>query len=48
MKLLLDANISWRLCSILSEIWQYAKDNDNIIISQDEDFLHYLEIKGQR
>ena len=67
MKLLLDANISWRLCPCLAEvfgecnhvnkinlpyppkdsdIWKYAEDNDFIIITQDDDFLHFLEIKG--
>ena len=67
MKLLLDANISWRLCAFLtenfgecahinkidmpypakdSEIWQYAKDHEYIIVTQDTDFLHFLEIKG--
>ena len=67
MKLLLDANISWRLCSFLSEnlgecthvndiglsipakdseIWQYAKDHDFIIVTQDTDFLNFLETKS--
>jgi len=67
MKLLLDANISWRLCSFLAEnigecthvnrinlplpvkdleIWQYAKEYGYIIITQDTDFLNFLETKG--
>ena len=67
MKLLPDANISWRLCSCLaenfcecahvnkidltcpaqdSEIWKYAKDNGYTIVTQDEDFLYFLEMKG--
>ena len=67
MKLLLDANISWRLCSFLAEnigecthvnrinlplpvkdleIWQYAKDHGYIIVTQDLDFLNFLETKG--
>ena len=67
MKLLLDANISWRLCVPLAEyfgecfhvnriglvvppsdimIWNYAKDNDCIIISHDMDFLDLLLARG--
>jgi len=67
MKLLLDANISWRLCSFFSdnfgecihvnkigltnpakdaEIWQYAKDHNFIIITQDCDFINFIEVKG--
>ena len=67
MKLLLDANISWRLCPFLeinfgickhvnkinlplpakdTEIWQYAKDQGYTIITQDSDFLNFLETKG--
>ncbi|MBK8396743.1 MAG: DUF5615 family PIN-like protein [Leptospiraceae bacterium] len=60
MKLLIDANLSWRLCKLLkynlsdcihvnriplrkpakdSEIWEFAKKNNYIILSQDEDFV---------
>jgi predicted nuclease of predicted toxin-antitoxin system len=67
MKLLLDANLSWRLCSVLaktfgecahvnkaalpvpakdSEIWSYARENGYIIVTQDADFLHFLEVRG--
>ena len=67
MKLLLDANLSWRLCSFILEnigecihvnktelpypakdleIWQYAKDQGYIIVTQDSDFLNFLETKG--
>jgi predicted nuclease of predicted toxin-antitoxin system len=67
MKLLLDANISWRLCASLSEqfgecahvnktalpypakdfeIWKYAKENGYIVVTQDTDFLYFLETKG--
>lgn len=67
MKLLLDANISWRLPSVLKQyftdcfhvdhiglaippsdlqIWQYAKDNECIIITNDEDFIDYINVKG--
>ena len=67
MKLLLDANLSWRLIPSLSEhfdecshvnktnlpkpakdieIWQFAAENDYIIITQDSDFLNLLESKG--
>jgi len=68
MKLLLDANISWRLVSTLNEhfgecvhvdniqelespasdinIWEYAKNNDYMIVSQDNDFNDIIEIRG--
>ena len=67
MKLLLDANISWRLCAPLAEhfgkcfhvnriglaippsdimIWNYAKDNDCIIVSHDVDYLDLLFAKS--
>ncbi|MCL2763565.1 MAG: DUF5615 family PIN-like protein [Treponema sp.] len=67
MKLLLDANISWRLCPFLTEhfgecmhinktnipppakdlaIWQFAKEYDYTILTQDSDFLNFLETKG--
>jgi len=67
MKLLLDANLSWRLIPALSkhfsecvhvnktelpkpasdtEIWNYAAANNYTIITQDSDFLNFLEAKG--
>src|SRR5258708_5941870 len=67
MKLLLDANISWRLAAKLklhfdeclhvdnvglnipakdTEIWNYALTNQLIIITNDEDFLNLVNIKG--
>ncbi|GHV43868.1 hypothetical protein AGMMS49546_26740 [Spirochaetia bacterium] len=67
MKLLLDANISWRLAAPLSEnfgecahvnrtalsipakdsaIWDYAAEHGYSIVTQDSDFLHFLETRG--
>ena len=68
MKLLLDANVSWRLVSILEEhfgecthvdniselefpekdtkIWQYAKDNEYTIVTQDNDFNDLISVRG--
>ena len=68
MKLLLDANLSWRMILILqqhftacyhvdhikelnapakdSEIWQYAKENNLIIITNDEDYVDLINLKG--
>ena len=67
MKLLLDANISWRLCTSLAEqfgecfhvnriglaippsdtaIWNYARDNNCVIVSHDGDFVNLLFAKG--
>ncbi|MDR0504175.1 MAG: DUF5615 family PIN-like protein [Treponema sp.] len=67
MKLLLDANLSWRLIPVLSEhfgecthvnktdlpkpasdteIWNYAAMNGYTIVTQDSDFLNFLETKG--
>lgn len=67
MKILLDANISWKLIELIKhifpdcfhaddiglvfpakdyEIWQYAKENNCIIITKDSDFVSLLEIKG--
>ena len=67
MKLLLDANLSWRLTKPLSrqfgecihvnqtilpkpakdsEIWDYAAENGNIIITQDLDFLKLFLTRG--
>lgn len=67
MKLLLDANVSWRLPARLRlhfeecvhvdyiglnipakdiEIWNYALNNNLIIITNDEDFLNLVNLKG--
>lgn len=67
MKLLLDANISWRLTSKLElycdkclhvdsigyiipakdiDIWNFALNNNFIIVTNDNDFLNLAEIKG--
>jgi predicted nuclease of predicted toxin-antitoxin system len=67
MKLLLDANISWRLTAILNdhfencihvdysglaspasdtEIWNFAAVNDLVIVTNDEDFLNLVNLKG--
>ena len=67
MKILLDANISWKLVNILTpvfgecnhvdyigftmpakdaQIWNFARENEYIIITKDNDFLNLLEIKG--
>jgi predicted nuclease of predicted toxin-antitoxin system len=67
MKLLLGANISWRLTAVLKnhfedcihidfsglaspasdmEIWNFASVNDLIIITNDEDFLNFVNLKG--
>jgi predicted nuclease of predicted toxin-antitoxin system len=67
MKLLLDANVSWRLAARLklhfeeclhvddiglnippkdTEIWNYALANNVIIVTNDEDFLDFANIKG--
>jgi predicted nuclease of predicted toxin-antitoxin system len=67
MKLLLDANLSWRLTRLLeptfpdimhvvktglpvpasdTAIWNWAKANDFIIITNDEDFFNLLLAKG--
>jgi len=67
MKLLLDANLSWRLIKHLENyfpetqhikniplpypasdnaIWNYALENDFVIVTNDEDFLHLLLQKG--
>jgi predicted nuclease of predicted toxin-antitoxin system len=67
MKILLDANISWKLTKTLSpifgeclhvdniditipaqdvDIWNYAKENEFIIITKDNDFVDLLEVKG--
>lgn len=67
MKLLLDANLSWRLIRLLSpqfdevehvdrcglavpasdiEIWNRAKDEDAMIVTNDEDYYHFSLQKG--
>ena len=67
MKLLLDANLSYRMKPILkqhfdeclhvdsiglsvpakdTEIWEFAKNNDLIIITNDEDFIDFVHVKG--
>jgi predicted nuclease of predicted toxin-antitoxin system len=67
MRLLLDANLSWRMISILkqhfddcfhvdsiglnvpakdSEIWDYARKNNLIIVTNDEDFIDFINVKG--
>jgi predicted nuclease of predicted toxin-antitoxin system len=67
MRLLLDANLSWRMTAVLklhfedcfhvdaiglaipakdSEIWEYARKNDLIVITNDEDFIDFINVKG--
>jgi predicted nuclease of predicted toxin-antitoxin system len=68
IRLLLDANLSWRSVKTLkncfddcchvddiefvsvpakdTQIWEYARKNEMIIITNDEDFLHLSTIKG--
>jgi predicted nuclease of predicted toxin-antitoxin system len=67
MNLLLDANLSWRMVSVLkqhfgdclhvdsiglkspakdAEIWDYARKNDFIIVTNDEDFIDFINVKG--
>lgn len=67
MRLLLDANLSWRLVPVLkqhfddcfhvdsidltvpakdSEIWDYARKNALIIVTNDEDFIDFINVKG--
>lgn len=67
MKLLLDANLSWRLIKLLKtdfaevfhvnqiglplpasdvKIWEWAKDNRALIVTNDEDFFNLLMQKG--
>jgi predicted nuclease of predicted toxin-antitoxin system len=67
MKLLLDANLSWRMIAILkqhfeecyhvdniglivpakdAEIWEYARVNNLLIVTNDEDFIDFINVKG--
>ena len=67
MKLLLDANLSWRLTTILKQhftdcfhidqvglqvpvkdqdLWNYAKANELIIMTNDEDFIDLIILRG--
>ncbi|MBS1620213.1 MAG: DUF5615 family PIN-like protein [Bacteroidetes bacterium] len=67
MKLLFDANLSWRLVAMLKQhfadcfhvdhigliipptdedIWNYARQHDLIIVTNDEDFLDLVNLKG--
>ena len=68
MKLLLDANLSWRMIPILQqhftachhidhidelivpakdwEIWKYAKEHDMIIVTNDEDYIDLINLRG--
>lgn len=65
MKLLLDNNLSHRLCEPLSEfietihvkdlgfqkasdqeIWEYAKQNNLVIVTKDEDFNFLVKLYG--
>ncbi len=67
MRLLLDANLSWRMCAVLkqyfedclhvdhidipiplkdAEIWNYATRNNLIIVTNDEDFVDFVQVKG--
>lgn len=67
MKILLDANISWRLASKLQiyfevclhvdyvgltipatdiKIWNFAFENQMVIVTNDEDFIHLSQVKG--
>jgi predicted nuclease of predicted toxin-antitoxin system len=67
MRLLLDANLSWRMVSILKQyfedcihvekseleipatdiqIWNYAARNNFIIVTNDEDFVDFAQVKG--
>src|SRR5687767_13272681 len=67
MKLLLDANLSYRMVSILKQhfedclhvdnvgmtvpatdrqIWEYARSNNSIIVTNDEDYIDLANLNG--
>jgi len=67
MRLLLDANLSWRMITVLKqhfddclhvdfiglpvpakdfEIWDFAQKNNLIIVTNDEDFIDLINLKG--
>src|SRR5258707_2238445 len=67
MRILLDANLSWRMTAVLklhfddcfhvdsigltvpakdTEIWDYAQQNNLIIVTNDEDFIDFINVKG--
>ena len=67
IRLLLDANLSWRSVTALKnyfddcchvdniglsipakdvQIWNYAKDQEMLIVTNDEDFLYLSGVKG--
>ena len=68
MRLLLDANLSWRMIAVLQQhfmvclhvdrvkeleipasdtaIWHYARVNDLIIITNDEDYVDLINLRG--
>ena len=68
MRLLLDANLSWRMIAVLqphfsvcfhvdrmdelgmpasdTAKWQYAKENDLMIVTNDEDYVDLINLKG--
>jgi predicted nuclease of predicted toxin-antitoxin system len=67
IRLLLDANLSWRSVKTLkehfddcchvdntglsvpaqdTEIWEYARKNNFLVVTNDEDFLYLSTIKG--
>ena len=67
MKLLLDANLSWRLLDLIMDyfpgsvhveqtglnnpakdihVWDYARKNEFIILTNDDDFLELSLLKG--
>ena len=68
MKLLLDANLSWRMTLVLEkhfaaclhvdkipalstpasdvEIWKYAKEHELVIVTNDQDFIDFVNLNG--
>jgi predicted nuclease of predicted toxin-antitoxin system len=68
MKLLFDQNLSFKLCTLLSDlfpdskpvrelgldrsddriVWQHAKDNGYVLVSQDSDFADMAACGNQR